>query len=302
MKQRSAAACIHEGFAFIGRHLRALLYSTWAYLLLTAALLAPYLIIFFNTLSVPQGYELKTSVLVIMYLLYVLYNLSMQLLIGRVFHLFREYRDHGIVPRLKPFQELKTTCKMALRSFIFSVWIMILSAPGLQLMDLVIQWIPMPQGTLSLTLFIIGLVLVCVLVVICLLPLVFTYYKYVLDGEPFLQMVGKSYKQGSHYKGRMIAAILLSTILLSVILAFLMLPMLILSVASSLSNIGQMMGDPSGLPSYFQLLMGVTFFLSLAILIYVSFASYTTMFYVYGSIEAQEKERDTYLTQTSLES
>lgn len=301
MKQRSTAACIREGFSFIGRHLRALLKSTWTLLLLTAVTMAAYLMVMIQVRAVPEGYEVATRALVILYVAYVAYTLSTALLTGRLMTVLKAFRDTGIVPRLKIAQGWKDTIRMALRSLLFSVWIALLAAPGNQLIGLVAKLLPTPESTVTRWALIIGGIVLMVIAVISLLPLFFTYYKYVMDGGSFLRMLGPTYKKGSHHKAKILVTGILTAILLAVTTSLLLVPMLILVMASTLSAVGVMLGDPSGLPSYFTVLIATTFVVTLFVTLYINMAMGSTGLYLYGSIETQENERNQYLNKTVIE-
>ena len=94
----------------------------------------------------------------------------------------------------------------------------------------------------------------------------------------------------------MVAGIL-SGILVAVILGFVLLPMMIVSGAFTQSVIGILQGDESGVPSYFPWLMRITYLVSMIASVLVSIYCYSSMLYVYGSIEAQENERENYIIQ-----
>ena len=128
VKQRSSAACIKEGFRFITSHFRSLFHSAWAPVLVTALLMTVYFLFFIEMMVIPMPTDVSIGTMVIMYVSYVLYSLSGLLLTGRLFMLFKEFRDTGRVPRLKLTSGWKQTLKMAGRAFIFQIWIILLAS------------------------------------------------------------------------------------------------------------------------------------------------------------------------------
>jgi hypothetical protein len=52
------------------------------------------------------------------------------------------------------------------------------------------------------------------------------------------------------------------------------------------------MGDPSGTPSYFPWLTAITYVVSFLLLYFVGVFLYSSNLFAYGSIEAQEQERE----------
>ena len=297
VKQRSSAACIKEGFRFITSHFRSLFHSAWVPVLVTALLMTVYFLFFIEMMVIPMPTDVSIGTMVIMYVSYVLYSLSGLLLTGRLFMLFKEFRDTGRVPRLKLTSGWKQTLKMAGRAFIFQIWIILLASPGTQLFSIIGQWLPKPQSLTGLGFMTAGLIVVAIIAFISLIPLMYTFYKYVLDGGSFMKMVGKSYARGARHRGKIVAVGILSGILVAVILGFVLLPMMIVSGAFTQSVIGILQGDESGVPSYFPWLMRITYLVSMIASVLVSIYCYSSMLYVYGSIEAQENERENYIIQ-----
>ena len=69
------------------------------------------------------------------------------------------------------------------------------------------------------------------------------------------------------------------------------LPAFILNTANMTAHTGMLLGDPLGMPSYIKALTFVTFTLCSFMGFYVSAPSILHNYYVYGSIEAKEQER-----------
>jgi len=298
IKQRSAAACMKEGFSFLGKHIRNIIYSTWMYIVAVAIFMTIYFITFEKTITTPITAENALGILITLYLAYLLYNVCILFFTGRLFHLFREFRDTQKVQRLKPFQQFKTTCGMGLRSLVFYIWVMILSAPGLQLFSTLWSWIPQPHSQFGFGALAIAAMAIAIVAFISLIPLVHTFYKYVLDGGSFLKMIGKSYGRAARHKGLIIATNMLTIILLSIIMGIVMLPFIIITLASTQSAIGVLLGDEAGVPSHFNALLYITYFVTFVVIITCTIMAYATLLYLYGSIEAQEDEREKYINQT----
>ena len=300
IKQRSTAACIKEGFRLISTQLKNLLYSSWLPVLLTALFMSLYFLLFIEVMVIPMPADVGLGTLVMMYIFYVLYSLCGILLTGRLFLLFRDYRDTGRIPRLRPMQGMKDTLRMAGRAFLFQIWIILLAAPGTQLFKILLKWIPRPESLTSMSFLIAGLVVVGIIAIISLIPLVHTFYKYVLDGGSFLKMIGKSYGRGARHRGKIISVAVLSGAIITVLLGFIMLPMIIVTSAFTQSVIGVLQGDDTGVPSYFPWLMRITYLVSMVIVLLVTIYCYCTMLYAYGSIDAQENDRENYMNQQEL--
>ena len=61
--------------------------------------------------------------------------------------------------------------------------------------------------------------------------------------------------------------------------------------ANTMSTIGMISGDPSGIPGYFPLLIGATACVVILLVWYVSAFQFITYLFMYGSIEKQREER-----------
>ena len=73
--------------------------------------------------------------------------------------------------------------------------------------------------------------------------------------------------------------------------AIVMLPYYILTTAIVKSQIGLLMGDPLGMPEYMSWMPSVVFAISGFIQGYLHLSMLFPFYYLYGSIEQQEKER-----------
>jgi hypothetical protein len=69
-------------------------------------------------------------------------------------------------------------------------------------------------------------------------------------------------------------------------------PSIILSNVQISSAIGVSEGDASGLPTYFNVLIIITLIISMLICSFVSLWQTVVVYYLYGSIEAQNRERE----------
>jgi hypothetical protein len=80
-------------------------------------------------------------------------------------------------------------------------------------------------------------------------------------------------------------------IFISVVSLLTSLPALILSIANQTATLGYLTGDPLGMPSYIGWLAAVVFLLIGFIQAYVMLSFLFPMYYMYGAIDAHEKDR-----------
>ena len=137
-------------------------------------------------------------------------------------------------------------------------------------------------GAISL----VGLVILCLL-----LPLTYITMRYILnDGIGFWKQLKIGYGVGMRRWG-FIFIVVLVAVIVELLLLLLSLPAIILSIANTQSMFGVAMGDPYALPSYMPALAAGTFLIIGFLQAYVMLSVLFPIYYMYGSIDAQEQEK-----------
>ena len=138
-------------------------------------------------------------------------------------------------------------------------------------------------GALSLWL------LICLLIY---LPLYHVVMKYVLESPcGYWHTLGHSYPTGLRHWGLLFLVFFISTLFVMLVSLVVMMPAHILSFANQQAHLGQLLGDPLGMPSHIVILTFVTTVLCTFILFYLSQVTLVHNYYAYGAIETREKER-----------
>ena len=136
--------------------------------------------------------------------------------------------------------------------------------------------------------------IVSVVIALLLVPFAFSYTKYLVDTESRLRLVfGSSYKQGLRHWGRIFIVMLVVGIVTYACILLTELPALILYLANTQSQIGRLQGDPVGMPDYMLWMNIVVFAIAGFIQAYIFLSTLYPAYYLYGSIETEEKERQT---------
>ena len=144
----------------------------------------------------------------------------------------------------------------------------------------------------SMTILGLGLLLVVVMTVL-LLPLTYPTMRYATTRDTLLfDLLGSGYLQGLRYWGYIFAVLFCTGLLVSLMLAVTMLPAIVLLTANIKAQTGAAMGDPLGMPSYMGWLSFLVFTLSGFIQAYILIASFMPLYYMAGSIEQQEIQRN----------
>lgn len=131
------------------------------------------------------------------------------------------------------------------------------------------------------------------LIILCLmLPLAYITMRYILnDGIGFWKQLKIGYGVGMRRWGFIFIVVLVATIVEVLLLTLLSLPAIILSLANTQSMFGVAMGDPYALPSYMPALAAGTFLIIGFLQAYVMLSLLFPIYYMYGSIDAQEQEK-----------
>lgn len=124
------------------------------------------------------------------------------------------------------------------------------------------------------------------------LPLAYVLMKYIMEAPcSYWKTLRKHYSNGMHHWSTLFLAFFVSILLVTLAALVVMMPAHILNLANQIAQMGLLMGDPLGMPTYMTLLTFVTFMLCCFIGFYVSQVTLMHNYYLYGSIEAKEKEK-----------
>lgn len=147
--------------------------------------------------------------------------------------------------------------------------------------------------TLKAVVFTLPLFIVLLPLFPLILPLYYVIIKYVLTpGHSFWPSLWRDYKRGLRYWGSTFLVFFVSTLLVMLISLIILTPAIILTLANMQSQQSLLIGDPSGMPSYILPLTFATLTLTHFILYYVVLVVLVHLYYIYGSIETKEQERE----------
>ena len=145
----------------------------------------------------------------------------------------------------------------------------------------------------SMTTMALGALLMLILILALLIPLTYPTMRYVTTRDTRLfDLLGKGCVQGLRYWGYIFSVLFVVALMTTIILAVTMLPTIILLSANMKAHAGVAIGDPLGMPSYMGWLSFLVFTLSGFIQAYILIASFMPLYYMAGSIEQQEIQRN----------
>lgn len=126
-------------------------------------------------------------------------------------------------------------------------------------------------------------------------PLIFTTMKYVLDEDKkYWRLLTSDFHIGIKHFGYILLVAIFACMVIAVMTFILQLPAVILSTANYQANLGVLFGDKLGMPPYIMPLTAFVFFISGFMQAYIRMSAVFPFYYLYGSIETQEKEKRQY--------
>ena len=132
-----------------------------------------------------------------------------------------------------------------------------------------------------------------IIVLLLALPLMHVQMKYIMEAPcGYWKTLGSSYGRAMHHWGSLFNVFFLSTLLVMIASFVIGLPAVILNFANQQAHLGLLMGDPLGMPSYIAPLTFTTAMLCSFLEFYISQVTLVHNYYIYGSIEAKEQERE----------
>ncbi|MBR1547664.1 MAG: hypothetical protein IJ637_02930 [Prevotella sp.] len=132
-----------------------------------------------------------------------------------------------------------------------------------------------------------------IIVALLSLPLMHVLMKYLMEAPcGYWRTLGQNYGRGMRHWGALFVVFFVSTLLVTLATLVVMLPATILNMANQQAHSGLLIGDPLGMPTYIIPLTFVTFMLCSFIQFYMSQVTLVHNYYIYGSIETQETERE----------
>ena len=151
-----------------------------------------------------------------------------------------------------------------------------------------------PKAIMShLTTFLAALCVVCIILFILVHPLMYVLMKYLMEAPcKYWKTLHANFGCGMRHWGSLFLVFFLSMLFVQLLGLIIMLPAHILNYANQQAHAGLLIGDPLGMPSYMTALTFATFTLCCFIEFYVSQVMLVHNYYIYGSIETKELERE----------
>jgi len=301
-KSRGYNRCIADGYRLFADNFSSIVRHTWMPLALFALFVAIGMVLGFNGVNNqmtglstynPAMVQKGSVMIIASWVASLLSLVAMNIMYGRYFTMLRQ---HSLTDRM-PMKKEKLV-KSDVRRMVRRVWIAMIAfiivfaiAIAITAAPLKIWYSGIFGDPSNYALYGISLVLALVCFVL-ILPIYNVYMSYIIDhSKGLLKTLTTQYGKSLRHWGMLFAIFIVTAIILAMIMVVLALPLMILMYADNINTLGMSQGDPSGLPATFSLLMVITMFVVTMASYYIYMIVYAVMYYAYGSIETQEKER-----------
>ena len=310
MKPRSYRSVLIAGFRLYTENFRRLFKASWQMALLYAIACGV-----FGTLSVIKLPEIAVAIIqqmttyhgilpesLVQYLitfgeilgLFIVAIATLALASATILNKLKEHKDTGIITI--PPHWLSASPKLMGRSVKGIFLTLLVMLIPIMLMTLAIagaeafspQFIANHIITLVAT-FCIGLLIIFLLS----LPLFYVLMKYLMEAPcGYWRTLSNSFSRGMRHWGSLFVVFFVSILLVQIVAVIIMLPAHILTLANQQAQMGLLIGDPLGMPSYMTYMTFATFMLCCFIEFYVSQVMLVHNYYIYGAIESKEQENE----------
>lgn len=238
------------------------------------------------TREIAEEYLITGGIFIVLTLLYIVVE---AFTFATVLNKLKEHQDTDkmMVPR-RWFGVRTKLMGRTLKGYLFSLLIILI--PVLVIAGVIyvlLKYVALAPITLEVTALIATL-----FIVLLSFPLIYVAMKYILNKGGYFSVFSKAYGTGLSHWGHIFTTCLIGGIIISILMGIFCLPAIVLTQANVMAQEGFLNGDPLGMPDYANLLTIVTFFLTGFVLVYLYMPLLLVCYYMYGSIERYEQEKN----------
>ena len=296
LKSRSAGAAVRAGFRLFTGNFRIILRSTWLVALIFSLAEGIYASQSISLMSTMMALTSKgslvdinalplasSSLLAVSFLLSLFFAL---LFFSCGFSMLASHREEGSIPYRRNW--LFVDRPMLLRSVASWVFWLIVELVVMCIAGGFVVW-----GIMNKSLVGVGTgLLVAFVLSLLLLPLIHVHMHYLTTRDTKLfHLLGTDYSQGLRRWGYIFVVLLVTLLIIALVAFITTLPACILIIANMQSQMGMVLGDPMGMPSYISWLTTIVFAAASFIQAYAMLAILFPAYYMSGAIENKENEK-----------
>ena len=275
LKDRSSRACISAGYRLFMSNFKRIFRASWLAALVFAALVSVG-----GTMMIlqPQLALIVMPVTILIDVLFVTYGFSA----------LKQHQETGIIGWTVRWYSFDS--RIFFRTLVAWLCTFVISLVFGSLIGVVAVLL---ASYLSEYTALASIAIVSLLVFALILPMTYTNMRYVLtDDKGYWGNLFGYYGRGMRRWGFIFLVVFMTALIGGVCYIFTSLPAIILSLAGNEANTGFLYGDPYNMPSYIVWLSAVVFLLIGFIQAYIMLSFLFPLYYMYGSIEAHEQEKN----------
>lgn len=279
-KRRSISECLSEGWTLMSTNIKRIAKAMWLPTLLIvvfAAFVAP-------TIFILEKHNIENSVTTTDGLLAGAIFLAMIAILiyfsAKLFKLLNEQTIRFCVTRMTKITGVVLGFAVLLS----------LALVGIATLAIAVIAKGIVAPAIGVGLFAIIYLLAIIAVIVVFAPMNYVGVKYMIEPEMNLKGIFKAYKRGWKNLGKIVGFTLLSSLVIYIAQCIISLPGVIAMLAASLSLQGIAYGDPSGLPSAFMVILGITMGISSIITSILMIWFTLSEYYLYASIESKYRQ------------
>lgn len=238
------------------------------------------------TREIAEEYLITGGIFIVLTLLYIVVE---AFTFATVLNKLKEHQDTDkmTVPR-KWFGVRTKLMGRTLKGYLFSLLVILIPVLAIAgVIYVLLKYVALAPITLEVTALIATL-----FIVLLSFPLIYVAMKYILNKGGYFSVFSKAYGTGLSHWGHIFTTCLIGGIIISILMGIFCLPAIVLTQANVMAQEGFLNGDPLGMPDYANLLTIVTFFLTGFVLVYLYMPLLLVCYYMYGSIERYEQEKN----------
>ncbi len=306
-KNRSYRGIISKGFGLYFSHFRLFFKASWLMAIIYAFVFAALEMLLSVKLPALSATIMKQEIVLKMELsqdvaqqylitigsvclLIILYVVVKALTSATILNKLKEHQDSAkMTMPTHWFRICRKLMGRTLKGTVFTIVVVLIPLVLIVALLLAIHYM-MPAATMALH---ITTGVCCIALGLMSVPLVYVFMKYVMrPDKSYFSMLGSAYATGLRHWGQIFSSCLIVTIIVCTLAAVFCLPTIILAQAHWISQEGFLNGDPLGMPGYINILSACTFFVTGFLLVYLYIPILMTCYYLYGSIETYEQEKN----------
>lgn len=293
-KIRSYSSCFKEGFELYTNNFKLLLKFMWISLLvyaIYATAVTHYLPIYMQ--DIQNGTSGIMQAMIVLTATVIIAIAVSSLVYGHLFTMLNKYKENGYLPQADIKAYKKDVIHYVLRNLKSNLWMLLYTVVlTISILLILLAMMQIAGKNSSIVFYIFAAIITLAIYIVAFTPLIYIGTKYMMeDGTGFIKVMKNSFGTAMRHWGSIFVLSLITGIVVCIAVLVVDLPDYIILIVNHLSKSAIADGDPSGLPGTFGIFSTIVMIVCAFLQIYVDLFMIFPFIFLYGSIEAEEKER-----------